>query len=135
ATTEVLLEAAYFERMAIAHTSKRLGLRTEASARFERGTDPEGLERAAARFAELTGLSASGSALSRAIVGDAPPRRQISLRTARVNHVLGTALEDSEIGRYLAPIGFDATLVESGCHEVVVPSFRPDAEQEIDLIE
>src|SRR5256885_1063884 len=55
-TTTVLLEAAHFERMAIAHTSKRIGLRSEASARFERGCDPEGLERAVARFASLTGL-------------------------------------------------------------------------------
>ena len=47
-TSRVLLEAAYFDPMAIARTSKRLGLRTEASARFERGCDPEGIDRAAA---------------------------------------------------------------------------------------
>ena len=48
-TTTVLLEAANFDRMAIAHTSKRLGLRTGASARFERGCDPASVERAVAR--------------------------------------------------------------------------------------
>ena len=52
-TTEVLLEAAYFTPMAIARTSKRLGLRTEASARFERGCDPWGIDAAVNRFAQL----------------------------------------------------------------------------------
>src|SRR5262249_54100228 len=86
-TTTVLLEAAYFDRMAIARTSKRIGLRSEASARFERGCDPEGLERSVARFAELTGLEAT----SMAIAGEAPVRKVVTLRTARVNAVLGTA--------------------------------------------
>ncbi len=56
-TTEVLLEAAYFTPMAIARTSKRLGLRTEASARFERGCDPWGIETSVARFCQLLGES------------------------------------------------------------------------------
>nr|MDQ3575723.1 phenylalanine--tRNA ligase subunit beta [Actinomycetota bacterium] len=54
-TTRVLLEAAYFTPMAIARTSQRLGLRTEASARFERGCDPEVIERAASHFLGLLG--------------------------------------------------------------------------------
>ena len=58
-TTRVLLEAAYFAPMAVARTSKRLGLRTEASARFERGCDPAGIDRAAARFCELLGVPPS----------------------------------------------------------------------------
>ncbi len=56
-TTRVLLEAAYFVPMAIARTSKRLALRTEASARFERGCDPAGIDRAADRFCELLALT------------------------------------------------------------------------------
>ena len=56
-TTRVLLEAAYFVPMAIARTSKRLNLRTEASARFERGCDPAGIDRAAERFCELLALT------------------------------------------------------------------------------
>ena len=59
-TTEVLLEAAYFAPMAIARTSKRLGLRTEASARFERGVDPWGIEPAVRRFCELLAESIPG---------------------------------------------------------------------------
>ena len=132
-TSVVLLEAAYFDRMAIAHTSKRLGLRSEASARFERGTDPKGLERSIARFASLTGLSASAMC----VVGAVPDRRHIRVRTARVNAVLGTKVSDEQVRNYLAPIGFLAAPVEGepGVAEVVVPSFRPDTEQEIDVIE
>ena len=61
ATVRVLLEAAYFDPMAIARTSKRLGLRTEASARFERGCDPAGIDRAAERFCELLALTAGAT--------------------------------------------------------------------------
>ena len=60
-TTRVLLEAAYFVPMAIARTSKRLNLRTEASARFERGCDPAGIDRAADRFCELLALTAGAA--------------------------------------------------------------------------
>jgi phenylalanyl-tRNA synthetase beta chain len=130
-TTTVLLEAAYFDRMTIARTSRRIGLRSEASARFERGCDPEGLERAVARFGELVGLSASQSAM----VGEAPPRRVIKLRTDRVNAVLGTDLDDRRIRGYLAPIGFESEPAGDGAATVTVPSFRPDAEEEIDLVE
>src|SRR5207253_4645617 len=74
-TTNVLLEAAYFDRMAIARTSKRIGLRSEASARFERGCDPEGIDRAVARFGELVGLSARTAV----DVGAAPARPAVRL--------------------------------------------------------
>ena len=63
-TTSVLLETAYFTPMAIARTSKRLALRTEASARFERGCDPWGLERAADRFCELLRMSDRGATVA-----------------------------------------------------------------------
>jgi phenylalanyl-tRNA synthetase beta chain len=117
--------------MAIARTSKRIGLRSEASARFERGCDPEGLERSAARFAELTGLEAT----SMAIAGASPARKVVTLRTALVNAVLGTALTDGQVRGYLAPIGFDAEPAGGGLSSVTIPSFRPDSEQEIDLVE
>ena len=62
-TTRVLLETAYFDPMSIARTSKRLGLRTEASARFERGCDPAAIDLAGERFCQLLALSA-GPAMS-----------------------------------------------------------------------
>jgi phenylalanyl-tRNA synthetase beta chain len=135
-TKRVVLEAAYFDRMAIARTSKRIGLRSEASARFERGCDPLGIDRAVARFVELLG----GSPRTGPFVDvrddesmPAPPR--IALRTSRVNALLGTTLTDAQVREALEPIGFSVSAVSEGVQDVVAPTFRPDIEGEVDLIE
>ncbi|HZQ84460.1 MAG TPA: phenylalanine--tRNA ligase subunit beta [Acidimicrobiales bacterium] len=133
-TTRVVLEAAYFTPMVIARTSKRIGLRTEASARFERGTDPEGIERSVERFCELIeGTVAPGTV----DVSTLPPERpRVRVRTARVNAIMGTALSDEAIRGYLEPIGFAVEPAdEPGVQLVTIPSWRPDAEGEIDVIE
>lgn len=138
-TRRVLLETAYFTPMAIARTSKRLGLRTEASARFERGIDPEGIERAALRFCELVAAtSGPGTVVAPEtldVLGELPGRVRVTLRTARVNDLLGTELGDAEILNILEPLGFEASPVSAGVHEVAIPSFRPDSSREIDVIE
>ena len=136
-TTTVLLEAAYFTPMAIARTAKRLGLRTEASVRFERGCDPEmhpACDRPLLRAAARSATWQAGP-----FVVDAPrylptPRR-VEVRTARVNAILGTELTDAEIRSYLTPIGFHTEPVRDGVQEVEIPTFRPDSEREIDVIE
>ncbi len=135
ATTAVLLELAWWDPMTIARTSKRLNLRSEASARFERGTDPEIVEVAARRFAEL--LAPEGARLSSSVVDEhgalpAPPRLRV--RTARVNGLLGTELEPAQIRDLLEPIGFEVTPVGDD-QDVAVPSFRPDTTIEIDVVE
>jgi len=134
ATTTVILEAAYFTPMAIARTAKRIGLRTEASARFERGCDPDGIDRAVGRFAALLGLSeqASGTVdVDRRL----PPPPPIPVRIERVNAVLGTSLTGDQIADYLVPIGFQPRPSGGDTLEVVPPSFRPDAIGEIDVVE
>ena len=139
ATTRVLLEAAYFTPMAIARTSKRLGLRSEASARFERGCDPEGIDRAAVRLCELLGVTAgerygsAGGVLD--VRGPVPEPARVRVRTARVNAVLGSELDDAQVAGYLEPIGFACVPESAGVLHVTVPSFRPDTEREIDVIE
>ena len=138
-TTRILLEAAYFAPMAIARTSKRLGLRTEASTRFERGVDPEGIDRAALRFCELLAASA-GDTMAVAcgaldVRGKVPGPRTVRVRSSRVNALLGSELSDGEIAGYLEPIGFGSRLESPGVLEVTVPTFRPDTEREIDVVE
>jgi len=135
-TTEVLLEAANFDPMTIAWTSKRLALRSEASARFEKGVDPLGIERAVARFVELLG---EGGADALATCADASvpmaPPVPVRVRTARVNGILGTELTHNQIKSYLDPIGFTSETVGDGLLDVSIPSWRPDSATEVDVIE
>ena len=142
ATTSVLLEMAWFAPDAIGSTARRLGLRSEASLRFERGTDYDHLELCARRFAEL--LAPAGFTLAPGIVdarGELPSRAPVRVRPAKVNALLGTALSGAEMRALIAPIGFvssDASGdagADVDAFDVVVPSFRPDTATETDIAE
>lgn len=137
-TTEIILESAHFEASGIARTSKRLGLRSEASARFERGVDPEsagpGADVAMALLAEMAGAEVTPGRV------DAYPspveRPRITVRTGRVNAILGTELAAEQVRAFLAPLGIEAEGDGQGDTFVVrPPTFRPDLEREIDVIE
>jgi phenylalanyl-tRNA synthetase beta chain len=150
ATTEIALETAWFEPTGIRLTSQRLALRTEASARFERGVDPLGVEYSVARFAALLRESCPKlvvhAGATDARTRHMPKQPTIALRVAQVNRVLGTSLGAKEVSSLLARIGFVCTpkkvaakkgsAVPSGAgFSVKVPSWRPDCTDEIDLIE
>ena len=142
ATTEVLLESAFFTGDGILRTSKRLGLRTESSARFERGVNPNGTAVAAERAWQLFAEIASGRPATGALDAYPSPVEPItvSLRTARVNAVLGTDLDTATIRGHLEPLGFAVPEGvpadgHGGVVEYLVPTYRPDCEREIDLIE
>tara|TARA_B100001175_G_scaffold306960_1_gene305670 strand:- start:330 stop:2681 length:2352 start_codon:yes stop_codon:yes gene_type:complete len=133
-TSTVALEMAWWNPAAIAKTSRRLGLRSEASARFERGTDPEIIDMAMQRFCELLGPEAF---LSPGIIdtkGHLPAGDKIKVRVSRVNGILGTDLDQKDILKILDPIGFKGESVDQDI-DVKVPSFRPDTSSEIDVIE
>lgn len=133
-TSAVVLEAAWFTPMAIAWASKRLNLRTEASARFERGCDIEAIARASDRFCELVGSGTVSSGL--VDVRTAPPApRSVTVRPSRINGLLGTALATEAIVEQLAPIGFVATPTGADSLEVSIPSWRPDCAIEEDITE
>ncbi|MGH9000238.1 MAG: phenylalanine--tRNA ligase subunit beta, partial [Acidimicrobiia bacterium] len=143
-TAEVLLESAYFTPAGILGTSKRLGLRTESSARFERGVDPGGTAAAADRAWELLAEVAGGQSAAGALDAYPTPveRTRIRLRTARLNAVLGTALSAVEAEASLLPLGLELVEASSGdanggaeATEWLAPTFRPDLEREIDLVE
>lgn len=142
ATTDVVVEMAWFERMPIAKSSRRLGLRSEASARFERGVDPSGIDLAQDRFVELLGGVGGGSveAVSEGLVderGRLPDRTPISVRPQRVNALLGSDLSAQQMKDLLDPIGFTTQLGASddAPMEVTLPSYRLDSEVEVDVVE
>jgi len=134
-TATVLLEAAYWNPHAIGRTARRLGIRTEASARFERGTDPEGPPGAQARAAALM-AEVSGGRVLRGLV-DVYPRRVapplIRLRPERTVAVLGVAIRRTEMVRILRALG--CAVDGTAPLKVRVPTFRPDLTREEDLIE
>ncbi len=136
-TATVLLEAAWFAPLAIARTSARLALRTEASVRFERGVDPEITVPAVARFCQLAAEVGAGTPAGTTldVRGRRPPTATVRVRTDRVNAILGTDLGADEVRGYLEPIGFRCEPATDRTFTVTIPSWRPDSEREIDVIE
>jgi len=134
-TTSVLLEAAYWDPVTIARTARRLGIRTEASARFERGTDPDGPPRAQSRAARLLVEVSGGHVVSS--LADAYPApiipRVIHLRPERAVAVLGVEISREEMARSLRSLGCEVSGTRT--LTVRVPMFRPDLVLEEDLIE
>ena len=135
-TTRVALESAWFQPSTVRATSRRLGLKTEASARFERGADVNAPVLALRRA--LTLLADLGAGTFVGGVTDVHPRtsepRALTLRRARIALVLGTAVPDPDVERLLTRLGFVAAAADDGWH-VTVPSFRVDVTRETDLIE
>lgn len=137
-TRDILLECALFAPGPIRSTRKRLGLSTDASYRFERGVDPEGLRTAILRTAELI-LATAGGRVGEGIVEVRPEpfqRAQVRLRVARVGRVLGVPFSPERIRSLLEPLGFQLQGAEEGVFTVSVPGFRSwDVTREVDLIE
>jgi len=137
-TTTVALEAAYFEPVGIMKSVQRLGLRSEASARNERGIDPLGIESSVARFVELLRLTCPDLVVHDGFV-DArtesfPVAPTIAVRPERVSALLGRPFTAAEIVAAITPIGFAAE-ASGGVVSVAVPSWRPDCTLEIDIVE
>ncbi|HNN92038.1 MAG TPA: phenylalanine--tRNA ligase subunit beta [Pseudomonadota bacterium] len=140
-TTEVLLEAAYFDPATVRRSARRCKLHTEASHRFERGADPNsGLELGARYCADRLLALAGGQILSGAIdVCPRPqPKKTVELRFARTNQILGT--EDPPVSRErqtaaLTALGLSVEKSADDRATFAVPTYRPDLVREIDLIE
>ncbi len=137
ATRRVLIESAYFNPSTIRRTSKRLGLSTEASYRFERGVDPDGVIRALERAAQLMALLGGGRVLA-GLLDEYPipvPRPRLSLRLSRINRILGTGFSQAEVQEILDALHLPALALDAENLVIQVPSHRGDLEREIDLIE
>lgn len=137
-TRRVLLESACFNPTMVRRTAKRLGLRSEASSRFEKGVDPNGqvvaADRAARLMAEVARVRVARGCLDVYPVPVA--ERRLELRAERVNALLGTALTGEESAGYLRRLaGVRVEEEDAGTYTVTVPTFRRDLEQEVDLVE
>jgi phenylalanyl-tRNA synthetase beta chain len=145
-TKNILIECAWFDPIAIRRTSKALGLRSEASYRFERGADPEMAELASRRAAELIQQVAGGEILSGVV--DVYPHREaakkIEVSRKELLRVMGADVPDRDIEQILSALGFHPVRIDSNrgsdgsiaaIWECRAVSWRQDVTRGIDLIE
>ncbi|MGE5354269.1 MAG: phenylalanine--tRNA ligase subunit beta [Acidobacteriota bacterium] len=136
-TKNILLESAYFNPSSIRKTSKSLVLSTDASYRFERGTDPNITPYAADRAMQLMAELGGGEVLSGVI--DVYPEKiepkNVTLRFNQIERILGFGVEKGEVKDILINLGLKPVLEGESEMTFEVPTFRPDIEREIDLIE
>ncbi len=145
-TKNVLLECAWFEPVSIRRTARALGLRTEASTRFERGMDPEMAELASRRCAGLIQQLGGGEILSGVVdvYPRKPQREKIELTRREILRVMGADVPDADVQATLGALGFEPSRTDEGrgsknslmatwaCRR---PTWRHDVTREIDLVE
>ena len=133
ATTEILLESAYFTPQGIRRTSRRTALSSDSSYRFERGVDPLGVLAASAMAVELILATAGGTAeATTQVAGEAPVlTRPVALDAAKLDQLMGGSITLAAAGEILTRLGL--TELQDGTWDV--PSFRADLQRHIDLVE
>ncbi|RED63838.1 phenylalanine--tRNA ligase subunit beta [Cohnella lupini] len=136
-TTDIVLESAKFDGGTVRRTSRQLGLRSEASARFEKEVDPGRVRSALDRAASL--IARYGAGLVTESVAEAevssPDPVKVELTLNRVNGMLGTELSSLEIKTILSRLQFAAEIDRDGVWTVTVPSRRGDITRDVDLVE
>lgn len=135
-TQDVFIESACFDPVSIRKTSKKTGISTDASYRFERGADISFPPRAALMAASL--LTQLGGKASKGVADVYPkPRKEkiVVLRHHRISDLLGLEIDEKFAMRTLASLGFQAEIQQRGVWQVKIPQFRVDVEREADLIE
>ncbi|HLA85711.1 MAG TPA: phenylalanine--tRNA ligase subunit beta [Thermoguttaceae bacterium] len=136
-TTDILVESADFDPLAIRGAARALNLHSDSSYRFERRVDPEGIDWASRRCCELI-LELAGGRLCQGVVDvgqPPPPRKPVVLRLDQIERVLGISVPEDEVRRILAALGNVETRADQKQVEVIPPSWRRDLSREIDLIE
>jgi phenylalanyl-tRNA synthetase beta chain len=136
-TTDVLIETAYFDPSSVRRTAKLLGLHTEASHRFERGTDPGGVlraqERCVALICEIAGGVATEDALD--VYPNPAPTKVARLRPNRIEAITGLKVSTDDAQRILTALGFERRSDDGAELVFAVPSWRHDVSIEEDLVE
>jgi phenylalanyl-tRNA synthetase beta chain len=136
ATTDILIEAATFDPVAVRNTSRRHGIFSDSSYRFERGVHPGQIGAAAERLVELI-LELCGGTLCQGGLAEGAPipaPREVAMRCTRCRAILGVAVSDQQMVEFLSRLGFEPRL-KAGVIECTAPAPRIDIEREIDLIE
>ena len=140
-TTDLVLEAAYFAPTSVRATSRKLGLSSDSSYRFERGVDPKGVVYASLRAVDLI-LKVAGGTVDGPLIetGAEPPTiSEVILCPDRVRRFIGFEVSDEEIRNTLESLGLNVSVHDeadgSARWEVAIPSYRQDLQRDVDLIE
>lgn len=133
-TTTILFESANFDGASVRVTAKNLGLRTESSAKYEKGLDPENTLPAVLRACELICELGAGEVVGGIldVKGEMPKNRVLKFRPDKINKFLGAEISFDFMVKTLSRLGFT---VDADSMTVKVPSYRPDVEGEADLAE
>jgi phenylalanyl-tRNA synthetase beta chain len=136
ATTDVLLESAWFRPGEIRRVARRLGVSTDSSHRFARDVDPAGVELASRLATDLLIELAGAQVVGPAVVVGQPPRADVTIElpAGYVAAKLGTPVADADVSAAFARLGFTVKASAAG-FSVLVPSFRSDVTRPIDLVE
>ncbi len=136
-TKTIILESAYFLPTTVRRTSKRLGLQSESSRRFERGADPnnvlKALDRAAMLIQELAGGSVCEGVID--VKEKDFPEKNVTCRFSLINSLLGTQLSVSEVEDCFRKLEMKSVWDGQNTFTVTVPTYRADVLAEIDLVE
>lgn len=136
-TTDVLIEAAYFDQLSVRRTARRLTLQSPSSFRFERNIDSQMLDWASRRCCQIILEIAGGTLVDGVIdVGDRPENRSpVRLRYGQLKRLLGIEIPVNAANKILAELGLDIQSINDGSVDVIAPSWRKDLTREVDLIE
>ncbi len=136
-TQNIFIEAAVFDKASIRRTSRALGLRSEAVARYEKGIGIASPEAAIARAAQLLADIAGGLVEGKATdtLKTTVKNRKISLNPSKLNAFLGSSYTDRQIQSVLTKLGFTVTVRTKYLYEIVVPTWRVDIDEPVDLYE
>jgi len=130
-TTDVFLEVAIFDPIAVAKTGRKLGIHTDSRYRFERQVDQAFVKQGAELASQMIKELCQGEASELVIIGNnKPPKRKIALNTAKIEKLTGINVKNSDIKNILIKLGF--TIAGD---EVTIPSWRNDVEQDVDITE
>jgi len=136
-TKNVLLESAYFDPVTVRRASRKLGLSSESSYRFERNVDTDGVELASKRAAKLICDLAKGKFVNSFDIQAKKQKSQnkVQLNINKLNRILGEEIPRNQVKAILTKLGFKITKTKKDSLEVKIPSFRQDVARQEDLIE